>query len=102
MTAIDRVPPILMFARERFCPDVARTRERLTDLGIAWTERDVEADDEAATEMRRLTGRVNGSAIAFWSNRRTGSWTTRWPMPDMRSQRRPPNPARDGCIGGIR
>lgn len=52
-------PPILMFARERFCPDVARTRQRLSQLGIAWTERDVEADDEANAEMRRLSGRGN-------------------------------------------
>ncbi len=49
--------PILMFARERYCPDVARTRQRLTELGIAWTERDVEADEAAAAEMQRLSGR---------------------------------------------
>jgi glutaredoxin len=59
------LPPILMFARERFCPDVARTRERLSILGIAWTERDVEADDEAAAEMRRLTGRGNVPTVVI-------------------------------------
>lgn len=48
---------VLMFTRERYCPDVTRTRQRLSDLGIAWTERDVEADEAAATEMLRLSGR---------------------------------------------
>lgn len=47
---------IVMFARERYCPDVARTRQRLAELGIRWTERDVEADPAAAVEMRRLSG----------------------------------------------
>jgi len=49
---------VVMFARERCCPDVARTRQRLTELGISWIERDVEADD-TATEMHRLRGRSN-------------------------------------------
>ncbi|HEV2066870.1 MAG TPA: glutaredoxin family protein [Thermomicrobiales bacterium] len=56
MTAAQRAP-ILIFARERYCPDVARTRRRLKELGIPWSERDVEADETAAAEMRKLTGR---------------------------------------------
>ena len=48
---------IIMYARERFCPDVARSRARLTDLDIAWTEFNIEADDFAAAETERLTGR---------------------------------------------
>lgn len=56
---IETTPEILMYARERFCPDVARSRARLTDLGIAWTEFDVEADPAAAAETVRLTGRGN-------------------------------------------
>ena len=48
---------IIMYARERFCPDVTRTRLRLTDLGIAWTEYDIEADEAAGAETERLTGR---------------------------------------------
>lgn len=47
---------VLMFARERYCPDVTRTRQRLAELGIAWTERDVEADEAAAAEMQRRSG----------------------------------------------
>lgn len=52
-------PEILMYARQRFCPDVARSRARLTELGIEWTEFDVESDSAAAAETVRLTGRGN-------------------------------------------
>lgn len=48
---------IIMYARERFYPDVTRTRLRLTDLGIAWTEYDIEADESAGAETERLTGK---------------------------------------------
>ncbi len=50
---------IVMFARERFCPDVTRARTRLTELGIPWREFDVESDPAAAQENQRLTGRSN-------------------------------------------
>ncbi len=50
---------IVMYARERFCPDVTRARTRLTELGIPWKEFDVEADPAAAEENQRLTGRRN-------------------------------------------
>lgn len=53
-------PSVLMFARERYCPDVTRARQRLTELGIAWTERDVEADAAAAAEMQQVSG---GSSV---------------------------------------
>lgn len=56
---------ILMFARERYCPDVTRTRQRLTDLGITWTERDVEADGAAAAELLRLSGRSNVPTVVI-------------------------------------
>lgn len=56
---------ILMFARERYCPDVARTRQRLAELGIAWTERDVEADEGAAAEMHRLSGRSSVPTVVI-------------------------------------
>ena len=52
-------PEIVMYARERFCPDVTRARLRLERLGIEWTEYDVEADDERKQEMMALTGRPN-------------------------------------------
>jgi glutaredoxin len=48
---------IIMYARERFCPDVARSRARLTEHGLDWTEYDVESNDAAAAETERLTGR---------------------------------------------
>ncbi len=48
---------IIMYARERFCPDVTRSRLRLTELGIEWTEFDIEADESAGAETERLTGR---------------------------------------------
>jgi glutaredoxin len=52
-------PEIVMYARERFCPDVTRARLRLERLGIEWTEYDVEADDARKQEMVALTGRPN-------------------------------------------
>ena len=56
---------IIMYARERFCPDVTRSRARLTDLGIPWTEFNIEADDDAAAETERLTGRRNVPTIVI-------------------------------------
>lgn len=50
-------PPIVMYARERFCPDVNRARTRLRDLELNWSERDIEADAEAAAYVEELTGR---------------------------------------------
>lgn len=47
---------IIMYARERFCPDVARSRAHLTNLDIAWTEYDIEADKAAGAEVERLSG----------------------------------------------
>lgn len=47
---------ILFYGRTRFCPDVARSRARLTELGIEWNEFDIEADDEAAQRAEALTG----------------------------------------------
>lgn len=51
------VPPIVMYARTRFCPDVTRSRERLTELDLAWQEFDIEADEEAAQRAEELAGR---------------------------------------------
>jgi glutaredoxin len=48
-----------MYARTRFCPDVTRARARLSELGLTWTEFDVEADPEAKERMVGLTGRTN-------------------------------------------
>lgn len=52
-------PEIVMYARERFCPDVTRARTRLEHHGIEWTEFDVEADAEKRAEMEAQTGKPN-------------------------------------------
>lgn len=54
---------IVMYARERFCPDVNRARTRLTELGLCWTEHDVEADEQARERMVSITGRTNVPAL---------------------------------------
>lgn len=56
---------VVMYGRQRFCPDVARSRARLTDLGISWTEYDVEADDAAKDQVFRLTGRTSVPALVI-------------------------------------
>ncbi|CAN5741662.1 hypothetical protein BH23CHL3_BH23CHL3_00720 [soil metagenome] len=52
------MPPahIVMYARERPCPDVTRSRERLRELDLPWTEFDIESNDMAATTVEELTG----------------------------------------------
>jgi len=55
----DNRPPIIMYARERFCPDVTRSRLRLEELGIEWTEYDTESDAQRKQEMIEISGRGN-------------------------------------------
>lgn len=55
----DSLPPIVMYARSRFCPDVTRSRGRLTELELPWEEHDIEADEGAARKVEELTGRRN-------------------------------------------
>ena len=52
-------PEIVMYARQRFCPDVTRARTRLEYHGLEWTEYDVEADTEKRDEMQTISGRPN-------------------------------------------
>lgn len=52
-------PEIVMYARERFCPDVTRARTRLEHHGIEWTEFNVEADEAKRAEMEAQTGKPN-------------------------------------------
>lgn len=52
-------PPIIMYARQTFCPDVARSRLRLEELGHDWIEYDVESDPGRKQEILELTGRAN-------------------------------------------
>lgn len=52
-------PEIIMYARERFCPDVTRSRTRLEHHGISWTEFDVESDEAKKEEMMARTGKPN-------------------------------------------
>lgn len=58
---------IAMYARERFCPDVARSRARLSELGIEWTEHDIESDEDTAAETERLTGRRSVPTLVIGS-----------------------------------
>jgi len=51
------LPPIVMYARTTFCPDVARSRGRLTELELTWQELNVETDPDAAHKVEELTGR---------------------------------------------
>ncbi len=50
-------PEIIVYARERYCPDVERTRNRLTELQLPWIEHDIEADENAAAKVEALTGK---------------------------------------------
>lgn len=50
---------IVMYARERFCPDVTRARTRLEHHGLEWTEFDVEGDADKRAEMEAHTGKPN-------------------------------------------
>lgn len=50
-------PEIIVYARERYCPDVERTRNRLTELQLTWIEHDIESDDSAAATVKALTGK---------------------------------------------
>ena len=50
-------PEIIMYARERFCPDVTRARTRLGELNLPWTEFDTESDADAHDRMVAVSGR---------------------------------------------
>ncbi len=52
----DAPTEIIMYARDRFCPDVSRSRRHLSALGFTWTEFDIESDETAGAETERLTG----------------------------------------------
>lgn len=53
------LPPIIMYARQTFCPDVARSRMRRTDPGLVWTGIDVEDNFERQQEMTQYSGELN-------------------------------------------
>jgi len=61
-------PEIIVYARERYCPDVTRTRARLTELGLPWIEHDIEADPEAASTVERLTGMRRVPTVVIGDN----------------------------------
>ena len=61
----ETVPPIIMYARTRFCPDVTRSRGRLTELELTWQEFDIEADPSAAAKVQELTGRRSVPTIVI-------------------------------------
>ena len=47
---------IIMYARERYCPDVTRARTHLSTHALTWTEHDIDSDEEAAAMVQTLTG----------------------------------------------
>ncbi len=49
-------PEIIVYARERFSPDVRRTRDRLLALDLSYVEHDVETDVIAGEALEKLTG----------------------------------------------
>ena len=59
------LPPVIMYGRQRFCPDVARSRLRLEELGIPWQEFDIEQDEHARAVTLRLTGRTRVPTIVI-------------------------------------
>lgn len=58
-------PQIVMYARERFCPDVTRARHFLSENDIPWLEFDIEANERARAEMIQLTGRQNVPTVVI-------------------------------------
>ena len=63
----DAPAEIIMYARERYCPDVARSRAHLSKLGFDWKEFDIESDEAAATEAEHLTGRRSVPTLVIGS-----------------------------------
>ncbi len=61
-------PPIIMYARTSFCPDVARSRGRLTELELEWQERDIVANADAARAVETLTGQRRVPTIVIGDN----------------------------------
>lgn len=61
-------PEIVVYARERYCPDVARTRSRLSELDLNWIEHDIEADEESAAKVEALTGRRRVPTVVIGDN----------------------------------
>ena len=61
-------PTIVMYARERYCPDVERARARLRHHALRWTEHDIESDDSAAAQVRALTGQRRVPTVVIGSS----------------------------------
>ncbi len=53
MTGTDSV---VMYARERYCPDVERARARLAAHELTWIEHDIDADPDADALVQAVTG----------------------------------------------
>ena len=60
--------PIVMYARARYCPDVARARARLTFHALEWTEHDIECEVEAAAAVDALTGQRRVPTLVIGDN----------------------------------
>ncbi|HEV2072535.1 MAG TPA: glutaredoxin domain-containing protein [Thermomicrobiales bacterium] len=54
----DNRPPIILYGRQTFCPDVARAKLRLEELGHEWIEYDIECESKRRQEVLELTGQA--------------------------------------------
>lgn len=51
------LPEITVYSRERYSPEVKRTRERLLELEVLYIEHDIETDETAGDTVEELTGK---------------------------------------------
>ncbi len=58
------VTTIRMYGAD-WCRDCRRTKAQLDDLGLAYDYVDVEHDDDAAEEAKRISGRMNIPVVVF-------------------------------------
>ncbi len=59
-----RVTTITMYGAD-WCRDCRRTKAQLDGLGLDWEYIDVEHDDAAAEEAKRISGRMNIPVVVF-------------------------------------
>lgn len=51
------LPEITVYSRERYSPEVKRTRDRLIELDVLYIEHDIEMDETAGDTVEELTGK---------------------------------------------
>jgi len=58
------VPTIQMYGAD-WCRDCRRTKAQLDELGVAYDYVDLEQDEGAADEAKRISGRMNIPVVLF-------------------------------------